>query len=142
MHSFPICEALQDRLGFSGVASDHVPDVLPAYKSILMNAVDRSDGENAWPDLVEQLCEGYWQLWVTPHSAAITTIREQGQFNVCVIIYAGGVLKDIIECVPGVMEWARAMGCQKMHIEGRKGWGPALKEFGAELRYHVYSVEL
>lgn len=140
--SFPVCRDLQARIGFGGVPAEHVLDVLPGYKDMLMKAVDRSDGENTWPDIVSQLREGWWQLWVTPNSAAITVIREHGQFGVCVVIYMGGVLKDAQECLPGVAEWARVMGCQKMHIEGRKGWGPALKEFGAELKYHVYSVDL
>lgn len=139
---FPICNELQRRLGFGGIGREDVHHVLPGYKSRLMEAVEQSDGEFSWADIVEKLQSGLWQLWITPKSALVTCIRDQGQMTLCVLVYMGGVLQEVEACLPGIMEWARVNGCQKLHIEGRKGWGRALEEFGAELRYHVYSIDL
>ncbi len=139
---FPVCQELQKRIGFSGVNPDHIHTVLPLYKRHILNAVEQSDGEFAWGDIVERLDDARWQMWITPRSCLITSIREMGQYSVCTLIYMGGTLDDAQECLAGVAEWARVNGCEKMHIEGRKGWGRVFADFGARLKYHVYSFDL
>ncbi len=139
---FPICARLEQERGFSGVPAPYVHQVLPYYKHHILAAAARSDGEFAWGDIVERLQDASWQLWITEKSCCITKIREQAQFEECVLLYAGGEIEDIRACLPGIMEWARVLGCEKLRIEGRKGWGKALADFGIELKYHVYSIDL
>ena len=86
---FPTCQRLQRERGFSGVNPDHVTQVLPKYKAHILAAVEYADGEFSWGDIVERLLAASWQLWVTPRSCAITKIREQAQYDECVLLYAG-----------------------------------------------------
>lgn len=142
MQSFPICARLQEEHGFSGVLAEHVPGILPAYKEVLSGAIERWGGEFIWEDIVEKLCAQEWQLWITPNSCLITGVRPQGRFDICALICYGGNLDDVMACLPGVMEWAASVGCRRIVVEGRKGWGRALAEFGAELKYYVYTIDL
>lgn len=139
---FPICQRLQRERGFSGVNPDHVTQVLPHYKTHILAAAERADGEFVWGDIVKRLEDNAWQMWITPKSCCITKIREQPQYDECVILYAGGDMDDMKACIEGIVEWAFVNGCKKLRIEGRKGWGKVFADLGAQLKYHVYSIDL
>ena len=139
---FPICQRLQRERGFSGVNPEHVNQILPHYKDHVLAAVAYADGEFSWGDIVERLVDTSWQLWITPKSCCITKIREQAQYDECVLLYAGGDMDDMKACIEGIMEWARVNGCERLRIEGRKGWGEVFADLGAQLKYHVYSIDL
>ncbi len=139
---FPTCERLQRERGFAGVNPEHIHHILPHYKAHILAAADRADGEFAWGDIVEKLEGGEWQMWITPRSCCITRVWSQAQFDECVLLYAGGELEDIKASIPGIMEWAKVNGCEKMRLEGRKGWGRVFADLGARLKYHVYSIDL
>lgn len=137
---FPICERLQQERQFGGVLPKYVLEILPHYKDWIMAAAEQGHGD--WGKIVERLETGDYQLWITPSSALVTCLRIEGAQNVCVLLHMGGSLEDARECLPGIMEWARANGCVELVIEGRKGWQRALADFNPKLRYCVYAIGL
>lgn len=86
-------------------------------------------------DLVEQLESNRAQLWTDDNSAIFTAITDYHRSKERVIEAgpAGGDLKTILQMVPGIETWARAVGCTQAHITmSRRGWMPALKTLGFE----------
>jgi hypothetical protein len=64
-------------------------------------------------------------FWPGPHSAAISEITHD--FHIWL---AGGSLPELLEMERGGEHWARAHGCRRMTVDGRKGWERVLKPLG------------
>ncbi len=66
-----------------------------------------------------------WQLWVVEgYAAAVTEIATTYGQKVCTILLLGGRERELwfgqmLEVIEG---WARANGCDRMNVVGRKGW--------------------
>lgn len=68
------------------------------------------------------------QLWFVPgHGALVTQIQDKPLCRILMIVLCGG---EGLECAPAIMEvlenYARAMKCVEMRIQGRRGWGRML----------------
>jgi len=68
------------------------------------------------------------QLWLIPgHHALVTQIQDKTLCRVCMIVLCGGKgLESKDEAMTALEAYARAMACDELRIEGRKGWGPVL----------------
>jgi hypothetical protein len=81
-------------------------------------------------ELVEDLQAGRAQLWPGEASALVTqcVVDELGP---CLHVWlAGGSLDEILAMRTGVEAWGRFHGCQRVTINGRKGWARALRRCG------------
>lgn len=79
-------------------------------------------------DVIEGLKSGACQLWMGERSAMVTQYLGD-----CLHGWlAGGELEEIKRMIPGAEAWARAAGCTRVTIAGRKGWARALKPLGFE----------
>lgn len=69
-------------------------------------------------------------LWPGERSAMVTTLEATPAGRFLHVWLAGGDLADLLALRPGVEAWGRAQGCDLVSIDGRPGWGRALKPFG------------
>ena len=78
---------------------------------------------------VKALCRSNaMQLWYVPEShALVTQIQDKPLCRVCMIVLCGGTGLAASEAVMSEIErYARAMRCDELRIEGRRGWARVL----------------
>lgn len=80
------------------------------------------------------LVAGDFQLWVAETDvmvmAAITEIAQYPALKQCAVVMAGGTQLD--RCLPfldTIEAWARENGCERMVVDGRRGWTRKLKGY-------------
>ena len=68
------------------------------------------------------------QLWLIPgHHALVTQIQDKTLCRICMIVLCGGAgLESKDEAMAALEGYAKAMTCDELRIEGRKGWAPVL----------------
>lgn len=81
-------------------------------------------------DILADLQAGRAQLWAGEASAMVTQCVADEQGPCLHVWLAGGNLADILRLKPGVEAWARALGCGRVTINGRKGWARVLRRSG------------
>ena len=97
-------------------------------RSWLLAALDPGCGSEA--DLLADLATGAAQLW-PGEAAALVTQYLADERGACLHIWlAGGDLAEILAMRVGVETWARARGCTRVTIEGRRGWTRLLRRWG------------
>ena len=70
------------------------------------------------------------QAWCGDRSTIVTEILDFPLMRVCRIWLAGGDMAELTtEMLPQVEAWAKANGCTRMEIVGRKGWKRVLPEY-------------
>lgn len=74
------------------------------------------------------------QLWGNENCALITQIlKHPSGLKVLNAIYGGGDMDDLLEeIMPSVMDYAKQIGCEKVTLEGRKGWERVFKNAKVE----------
>jgi len=80
-------------------------------------------------DDIKGFCKNqYMQLWLIPgHHALVTQIQDKTLCRICMIVLCGGDgLEFKGEAMTALTGYARAMHCDELRIEGRKGWAPVL----------------
>ena len=94
----------------------------------LLAALEPACGDEA--SLLADLAAGRAQLWAGEAAAMVTqcVVDERGR---CLHVWlAGGDLEEILAMRPGVEAWARAHGCGRVTINGRRGWSRVLRRHG------------
>lgn len=84
-------------------------------------------------ELLNELAYGRAQLWPGETAAMVTQCVVEPQGRALHVWLAGGDLAGIMALKPGVEAWGRAMGCDYVSIEGRKGWTRLLRADGFRL---------
>lgn len=104
-----------------------VPALWPKVSPLLQKALARQTELEI--DDVKQLCMNQsLQLWYVPDSHALATqIQNHPRLRICMIVLCGGTglwqRKPVMEALEG---YARAMQCQEIRIQGRRGWSRVL----------------
>ena len=95
-------------------------------------ALDRSGEKTHTRDHVWQLiADGRAQLWPMADAAMITEIISYPTgIKHARSWLAGGNLETILAATPAIEVWAKAQGCSRAIIDGRKGWQKALSAQG------------
>lgn len=99
--------------------NDHIREVLaPAL-----------DGSYTMADVEAEILAGRAQLWVLGSSAVVTQVSEFPRRRTLRIWLAGGDLGEIAQSTGYLEEVAESMGCDRIEVDGRKGWGSILTGF-------------
>ena len=86
-------------------------------------AAERMGGAVTWETVWEQLQKGEAQLWPLPEAGVVTTIETHPTgLKELVGWLAGGDLEQIKASVPAIETFAKDQGCDRIAINGRRGW--------------------
>ncbi len=115
---------------------EHIPMVWPTSAPLLIKPIERSCGRLSVDSVYSWLMAGKFQLWVVREgndtlAALVTEIRNYPTglrtFNVMLL---GGVFREKwLHLWPELANWARAQGCTRAELVGRKGWERVLKDW-------------
>ena len=110
------------------VAPAHVKTIWPHVEHYVRRAVERV-GLVTLDDVAADVLDGTYLLWIGWDNdkiigALVTALYPD---RVHIVAY-GGRLKDL-EFLPIIENYARAEGCKKLCLTGRKGWVRVLKDF-------------
>ncbi len=97
-------------------------------RSWLLAALEPACGDEA--SLLADLASGRAHLWAGKAAALVTqcVVDDRGA---CLHVWlAGGDLDEILAMRPGVEAWARGRGCERVTINGRRGWTRVLGRYG------------
>lgn len=94
--------------------------------------------ETPWDDLCEEIASGRAQLW--PGKEAVMVTRVIG--DTLEVWLGAGELQELLSLEPGVVAFGRSMGCTRVTIEGRQGWGKVLKSNGWAVSFVKYARPL
>ena len=92
----------------------------------LVEALARAGGTHTIHDVLDQCQEGKARMWHREGAVIVTEVYEYPQTKVIHFWLAGGELKSVIALSREVLDWARANGCKRATLAGRKGWTKAL----------------
>jgi hypothetical protein len=117
------------------VPPDKVALVWPRVSGLIFIAMKRGDLA-AFHPVEQNVLSGIAQLWLAVENrndiiaAAITELHATEWRKVCVIVACGG--KDMsrwIELIEEIEKFAKAEGCSRVRIVGRKGWERVLPAY-------------
>jgi hypothetical protein len=92
---------------------------------------------HGFDDIAAMIRDGRVQFWPAPEGCLVTEILVYPRAKVLNVFLGGGKLDQLLDMQGSVVAFARAMGCTKMTIQGRKGWVRALAHMGW---VHTHSV--
>ncbi len=104
-----------------------VPNIWPRVAPLIQRAMDKVGFSPFW-GIEAELYRGASLLWIAVKdkdilAAMVTQITN----DVCTIVALGGRDRDLwLDHIGKVEEYARANGCARMRIIGRKGWARLL----------------
>ena len=83
------------------------------------------------------LIAGKAVLWlcVTPEkvrTAMVTWVDQFATQKVLTGAFTGGVMEDVFEMAPYIIDYARYAECDAIEVHGRRGWARAFKPLGFE----------
>ena len=88
--------------------------------------------------VTDMLAEGDAQVFFGENSTAVTRLYERGDKRICQIWLAGGDLKELLAMKDEQIEpFAHKMGCDRMSVIGRDGWGPFLTDYKPVARVYI-----
>jgi hypothetical protein len=106
-------------------------------------ALEYSGGTHTFGDVVAALVSGEMQLWATDSAAVVTELQMFPQYRSCNFFLAGGDMNQLAHFQRVIGEWAKAQGCQRLTITGRRGWERTfLKDEGYLPKWTTFSKEL
>lgn len=106
-------------------------------------ALEYSGGTHTFGDVVDALVSGEMQLWATDSAAVVTELQVFPQRKACNFFLAGGDMNQLAHFQRVIGEWAKAQGCQRLIITGRRGWERTfLKDEGYAPKWTTFSKEL
>lgn len=111
-----------------------VASIWPHVRALVKSAVDRAEGD--FGHIECEVLSGMQQLWLasdgkTIEAAAVTQLVFIGGRKTCVIVACGG-RGDWVRLINGLEDFAKAEGCTRTRIIGRKGWLRVLKQYRAK----------
>ena len=78
-------------------------------------------------DVLDRLLTGRAHLWVSPDSAGVTEVTDGNMLHIWL---SGGTLRGLLQMLPDVETFAKALGCRGVELTGRKGWQRIFSRFG------------
>lgn len=117
------------------IPSHQITDWFDRVQPFLVEAIARSGGRYSLRTIVDGLLDHSLQLWASVNdeeidAAAITRIVDWPTgLRVCVILMGGGNLESLKTHQTDVAEWAKAHGCTRFEVWGRRGFERALADW-------------
>ncbi len=125
---------------------DQIPEIWEEVYSHLKRMTPHSEGELEPEDFYIPLIEGDMQLWAALIeeeiiASMVTQIIPYPRKKVLRIIsIAGEDMKDWIDNLPIIENWALSNGCTSLECWGRKGWLKILEDW--KCSYHIITKDL
>ena len=92
---------------------------------------------------MRELVSGQYQLFVSEHSALVTTVNPYPRGTVLHLFLAGGNLEELEELYKETEQFAKYMNCKSITLMGRFGWKKSfLTEYGMKPTCLQMSKEL
>ena len=92
---------------------------------------------------MRELISGQYQLFVSEHSALVTTVIPYPRATVLHLFLAGGNLEELEQLYLEAEKYARYMNCKLITLMGRFGWKKSfLTEYGMKPTCLQMSKEL
>ena len=98
------------------------------------------EGSHDLSDLEEELENGTAQLWNLGDAAVVTQVSEWPRMRVLRVWLAGGSLEALRAAIPALDLLAVQFDCQRIEVDGRKGWGRVLDGFTETRRTYAKEV--
>jgi len=90
-------------------------------------------------DVLAGISRGDFQFWEGQRSVIVTQIHDYPQKRLLCIFLAAGVMEELRDMLPDVLDWARQAGCSGAFLNGRLGW---MRSFLARDGWKVQSVTM
>lgn len=87
------------------------------------------DGSHTLDDIWAGVASGEFHFWPGRRSAAVGELVQHPRRRDYHVWLAGGDLRELIEMERSASAFARALGCDRITLHGRKGWARALKDY-------------
>ena len=114
-----------------------VREVWPLVAPLIAAAMRRS-GLGQVADVMRSLASGAALLWLAWDgerilAAAVTELALSDDKKLCTILACGGTgFARFGQLIGGLERYARAEGCARMRISGRKGWARLLPDYAIQ----------
>jgi hypothetical protein len=106
-------------------------------------ALEYSDGTHTIEDVREAIGCGQAQLWPGERSVVVTEFVHFPRSKTCSGWLAAGDNDELAEMCKCIEVWAKAHGCNRATIIGRRGWQRTyLADYGYRPRWVTLSKEL
>lgn len=117
-------------------------DNLDRFRFQIEAALTYTGGTHSFDDVCRMVLSGRVMFWAGVNSFIIMEINEFPRQKHLHIWLGGGDIEELALLHPRVHETAKQFGCTHVTINGRPGWGKALKKFGAKPSYTALSHEV
>lgn len=112
-------------------------------KPLIANALDYAEGTHTLDDVRDMIAAGRVHLWPAEKSVVLTEFVEFPQMRTCNFWLAAGDMAELAEMEKTISPWAKAHGCARVTIHGRKGWAKTfLADRGYAPKWVTFSKEL
>lgn len=99
-------------------------------RELIDEALSYTPGTHSFDQLLDMVLQGHLAFWSLPKSFMLTEISIFPGARHFHIFLGGGDLQELIAVHPDVLAVAKVLGCSKVTIAGRPGWGRAMKAHG------------
>lgn len=82
----------------------------------------RYAGSHSVEDIELGVAEGRFQQWPGEESCIITELLQTPLRKTVHFFLAEGNLTELEAMTPGILDWARSIGCTHASLVGREGW--------------------
>lgn len=90
------------------------------------------DGSHGMEDVWHEIKSGRAGFWPFPHGAVVTQVCEYPRRRVLRVWLAGGQLDELRRAFGFLEELAAELNCERIEIDGRRGWGRVMDGFKEE----------
>lgn len=77
-------------------------------------------------DVLNEITEGRARFWPMARSAVVTRIHDYPRSRTLRIWLAGGDMDELVGFLDAADNYARSEKCERIELEGRKGWAKVL----------------
>ncbi len=119
---------------------ESITEHLIRYKDDILRAISYADNSYSFDDIVAGVLTGRLHFYPLGNAFLITEIQKYPNWSAYHIFLAGGSWADIIGFQTKMLENAKALGCAKLTLTGRKGFERKLAPHGwtaTHVRMHI-----
>lgn len=107
------------------------------WKPFIQSAIEREDLRYTLEEIEEGISNHAYQLWSGKESAIITQVLSSEGKNVLNILLCGGSMKELLDELPQLEQFAKFFNCCSIIGGGRKGWIKVLKKHGFKQKFLI-----
>jgi hypothetical protein len=111
-------------------------------RPFLQSALDRGGNTHTLEDIAAGVAAGTYHFWPGERSAAVTEVFQYPRARYLNVFLAGGDMDEILQMEPCFCSWGKHLGCSRIFLIGREGWGKVLKSQGWQTQFAVVSKTL